>query len=73
MSGLHQFSQVLDVIDQTKKTGTTVLMVTHNVDCCSRADNIVVLSSGSVEEAGSHQALLDKKGKYWDFYKHSLA
>ncbi len=46
----------------------TMLMVAHRLSTIQHADNIIVLSHGKIIEQGSHQALLEKRGKYYKLY-----
>ena len=46
----------------------TMLMVAHRLSTIQHADNIIVLSRGEIVEQGTHQELLEKKGKYYDLY-----
>lgn len=45
--------------------GRTVIAVAHRLATVQKADIIFVLGSGRVLEEGDHQALLRKKGIYW--------
>ena len=46
----------------------TMLMVAHRLSTIQHADNIIVLSHGEIVEQGTHQELLEKKGKYYGLY-----
>lgn len=46
----------------------TMLMVAHRLSTIQNADNIIVLSHGKIIEQGSHQELLEKRGKYYKLY-----
>lgn len=46
----------------------TMLMVAHRLSTIQHADNIIVLSHGEIIEQGSHNELLNKKGKYYNLY-----
>lgn len=47
----------------------TMLMVAHRLSTIQHADKIIVLSQGQILEEGSHAALLEKKGRYYDLYR----
>jgi ABC-type multidrug transport system fused ATPase/permease subunit len=42
----------------------TVLIIAHRFSTIRGADNIVVLSNGTIVETGKHEQLLEKKGLY---------
>jgi ATP-binding cassette subfamily B protein len=46
----------------------TMLMVAHRLSTIQHADKIIVLSHGEIIEEGSHNELLNKKGKYYNLY-----
>lgn len=46
----------------------TMLIVAHRLSTIQHADNIIVLSKGTILEQGNHFELLEKKGKYYDLY-----
>lgn len=46
----------------------TSVIISHRVSSVKDADQIIVLDNGKIEEHGSHQQLLDKKGIYADLY-----
>lgn len=43
----------------------TLLVIAHRLKTIERADQIAVMGEGRVEEQGSHQQLMDRKGKYY--------
>ena len=45
----------------------TLVMVTHRLASLNEMDSIVVMDAGNIVEQGSHQALLEQKGHYWQF------
>jgi ATP-binding cassette, subfamily B (MDR/TAP), member 1 len=46
--------------------GRTTIAVAHRLSTVMDADQIFVFSHGRIVESGSHQALLDKKGVYYE-------
>ena len=53
----------------------TVVVVAHKLRCVMRANNIVVLKNGKIEEVGKHEELLKNKGMYkqlWDYQEKSI-
>lgn len=53
--------------------GRTVVMVAHRLRTVQRADHIAFLEGGQLVEAGSHDDLLRRGGRYADFWNVSLA
>ncbi len=52
-----------DAIDQVVKDRTTII-IAHRLSSVKKADKIVVLNDGVIEEMGTHQELLEKGGLY---------
>ena len=46
----------------------TCLIVSQRIGTIMNADKIIVLSHGEIIEEGSHNELLNKKGKYYNLY-----
>lgn len=49
--------------------GKTTVWISHRVSSISHADHILVIENGTVAEAGSHEALLEKDGLYAELYR----
>ena len=49
--------------------GRTTLTIAHRLTTIKRADVIWVLTDRGLEESGSHQQLMDKKGLYYQLYQ----
>ena len=47
----------------------TTLIISHRLSTAAYADNIIVLDKGSIIEQGSHNYLLDLKGKYYEMWE----
>jgi len=58
---------IQDSLEKIKNIGT-MLIVAHRLSTIQHADNIIVLSDGQIMEQGSHQALLHRKGMYYQLY-----
>lgn len=52
--------------------GKTVVVVAHRLSTVRNADQIVVLEQGRVVEMGNHQALIARKGAYYNLVKNQL-
>lgn len=61
MTNLHQFYK-----------GKTVVVVAHRLSTVCDADNIVVIDNGRIAEQGTHQQLVERKGKYYTLIKNQL-
>lgn len=61
MTNLHQFYN-----------GKTVIVVAHRLSTVRDADNIVVIDNGKIAEQGTHQELVEHKGKYYTLIKNQL-
>lgn len=49
--------------------GLTTILISHRFSTVRRADHICVLSRGTLEEEGSHDALMDKGGLYAEMFR----
>lgn len=52
--------------------GRTVLIVAHRLSTVKNADNIIVLDKGAIIESGNHDALIEKRGAYYQLVKNQL-
>lgn len=59
---------IQDALEKLIKNRTTIA-VAHRLSTIQHADNIIVLSKGTIKERGNHQELLAKEGMYYDLYK----
>lgn len=55
---------VKQAIANLLKEKKTVIMIAHTLSIVKNADQILVVSGGAVAESGTHEELLEKKGKY---------
>lgn len=51
----------------------TSIIIAHRLSTIRDADIIVVLDRGEISEMGSHEELLNKKGRYYDLYSTQFA
>ncbi len=49
--------------------GRTTFTIAHRLTTIKNATKILVLTDKGIEEAGTHQELMKKKGIYFDLYK----
>ncbi len=54
--------------------GRTTFVIAHRLSTIRRADQILVVEGGEIVERGSHEALFEAKGRYYDLYmkQHGL-
>ena len=53
--------------------GRTVFVIAHRLSTVMNADVIMVLEKGRIIERGSHDQLIEKKGRYYQLYTGSFA
>lgn len=58
---------IQDSLEKMQNIGT-MLIVAHRLSTIQHADNIIVLSHGKIVEQGTHQALLEMRGRYYKLY-----
>ncbi|MEJ6584632.1 MAG: peptidase domain-containing ABC transporter, partial [Synechococcus sp. ChBW.bin.23] len=51
----------------------SVFFITHRLSTVRRADRIVVMHQGAIVEQGSHEALMEKRGRYYALYRQQDA
>jgi len=47
----------------------TIFFVTHRINTIKRADLIVLMHDGKIDERGTHEELMNKKGRYYALYQ----
>ena len=52
--------------------GRTSIVIAHRLSTIQRADQILVLDSGSIVERGRHEELVAKRGLYFDLYQRQV-
>ena len=48
--------------------GKTVFFITHRLNSIKNADRIILMHDGVIDEQGTHQELLEKKGRYYSLF-----
>ena len=51
----------------------TSIVIAHRLSTIRDADIIVVMDQGRIVEQGNHEALLERRGKYYDLYMTQFA
>ncbi|MCJ7635049.1 ABC transporter ATP-binding protein, partial [Candidatus Bathyarchaeota archaeon] len=58
---------------ETLLAGRTAFVITQRLSTVKNADRIIVLENGEIEEMGTHQELLARKGIYARIYRTQFA
>jgi ATP-binding cassette subfamily B protein len=53
-------------------SGRTALFASHRVTALREASHIIVLADGTVAEEGTHEALVERRGRYWELLRRQL-
>lgn len=63
--------QILKNLNHNRAQSTTII-IAHRISSIKNADQILVLEGGEIVELGTHDALLAKKGAYYNLYQQQL-
>jgi ATP-binding cassette, subfamily B, multidrug efflux pump len=58
---------------ETLLAGRTSFIIAHRLSTIQNATRILFIDKGRIVEEGSHEELLDKKGRYWKLYRSQHA
>ena len=50
--------------------GRTTFVIAHRLSTIRQADQILVIENGEINEHGTHNELIDKKGRYYELYTY---
>lgn len=62
-------ASIQKILAEAAKT-RTVVIIAHRLSTVKNADKILVLHKGKLEEQGTHEELLEKKGLYYTLYQY---
>ncbi len=54
---------------RTLMKGKTCFVIAHRLSTIRNADSILVIGNGSIIESGTHDGLMEKKGRYYELYQ----
>ncbi|XP_060094444.1 antigen peptide transporter 1-like [Heteronotia binoei] len=54
-----------EIYESPSRASRSVLLISHRLRTVERADCILVMEEGQIQEQGTHQQLLRKRGAYW--------
>ena len=52
--------------------GRTSFVIAHRLSTIRNADNIVFIGEKRILEAGKHEELMEKKGRYWNLLRQGV-
>ena len=58
---------------QNLVSGRTSFVIAHRLSTIKNASRIFVINGGGIQESGSHEQLMAKKGAYYDLYMAQFA
>lgn len=59
---------IFHIIENLRRQGKTIIVITHRLQNIVNSDEIVMLENGQIIEKGSHDALMQRQGKYAHLY-----
>jgi ATP-binding cassette, subfamily B, multidrug efflux pump len=62
------------ILNSLKKimVNRTTIIISHRVSSAKLANKIIVLADGEIMEAGTHEALMEKRGAYFELYEKQM-
>ena len=66
---------IIEVFQRFKElsAGKTAVLISHRFSSVRMADRILVLAEGEVEAAGTHEELLEQRGRYAELFELQAA
>ncbi len=63
--------EILNNLGEVMK-GRTSILIAHRISTIKNAEKIIVLDDGKIIEQGTHEALMEQKGSYFELYEKQL-
>ncbi|GIP31206.1 ABC transporter ATP-binding protein [Paenibacillus sp. J2TS4] len=63
--------KIQDALQRLMK-GRTSFVIAHRLNTIQKADRIIVLQEGKINEAGSHEELLERRGFYYELHNRLI-
>lgn len=63
---------IQDAMQMVMKNRTSII-IAHRLSTIRDADIIVVMDQGRIAESGTHESLLEQRGKYYELYIRQYA
>ena len=60
-----------NLLDNLKDS--TVFFITHRLSTIRRADRVVMMHQGAIVESGTHDSLMNQRGRYYALYRQQEA
>lgn len=67
----HAEKLIQEALEELMK-GRTTIVIAHRLSTLKQMDRIIVFDNGTIVEDGTHEALLQKKGKYYALWQHQI-
>ncbi len=68
-----QTEQTIQKAIETVMEGRTTFIIAHRLSTIMSADRILVLEHGKIIESGTHEALIENRGHYYNLYTNQFA
>lgn len=65
----HSENLIQEALEELMKERTTIV-IAHRLSTLKQMDRIIVFDGGKIVEDGTHEELLEQKGKYFELWQH---
>ncbi|MCO6746549.1 ABC transporter ATP-binding protein, partial [Streptomyces sp. CHA1] len=67
---LYSERNLLNLLNELKAEGKTILIAAHKLSLIRNADQILVLDGGRIRETGTHSELINMGGNYNELWNY---